>query len=132
MLTVKTYLDKSDINGIGVFSSEKIRKGQIVWEYFPLVDITYTEKQWKSLKLNLTDSSFEMINRYAYKEQGQYIVCLDNAQFMNHSAQFQNVGNTPDLKSMYALKDIAEGQEILCNYFEYSDADDSHLAMLKM
>ena len=33
MLRVKTYLDKSNIDGIGLFANENIKKGQILWQY---------------------------------------------------------------------------------------------------
>jgi hypothetical protein len=31
---------------------------------------------------------------------------------------------------MHARKDIPEGDELLCNYYEYSDPDDIHLQHL--
>lgn len=130
MLTVKTYLDKSPVSGIGLYANEDIPKGKIVWEYFPLVDITYTVQEWKELQQNVVPTSFKTIQNYAYKENNLHIVCTDNAQFMNHSSDEFNVTNTPDLKSMYASRNIKKGEELLCDYFEYSDADDHHAKKL--
>ena len=130
MLTVKTYLAKSFCDGIGIFAAEDIPKGKIIWEYFPMIDITYEELEWGYLEQNLDNKSFENLRKYAYKEGGKYIVCTDNAQFMNHDQNEYNVSNTTDLKSMYANRKIVKGEELLCNYREYSDNDDYHLQIL--
>ena len=51
---------------------------------------------------------------------------MDNAQFMNHSEFESNIANSGDLKSMKATRSIEKGEELLCDYFEYSDTDDHH------
>lgn len=132
MLTIKTIVKRSELHGLGVFASENISKGKVIWEYFPMIDITYSLEKWRELELNLAPASFETIKRYAYKENGVYVVCMDNAQFMNHSHEYYNVANTDDLKSMYATRDIAQGEELLCNYLEYSDDDDHHIQKLNL
>lgn len=128
---VKTYVTTSTINGLGLFAGEKIYKGKIIWEYFPLIDITYSLKEWNELRINLTTESFSMIRRYAYKEKDKFIVCMDNAQFMNHFVTEPNVANTEDLNSMFALRTIEKGEELVCDYMEYSDPDDFHVKNLK-
>ncbi len=131
MLKVQTYIGPSEVSGLGLFLDQDISQGECVWEYCDLVDITYSAEQWKRLKSHLSNESFKMIKRYAYKENGSYIVCMDNAQFMNHSSDEFNVVNNSDLLSMVASRDIKKGEELLCNYFEYSDEDDDHLKFLK-
>ena len=42
MLLVKTYLDKSLIHGVGVFADEFIKKGTLMWEFNPLIDVVLT------------------------------------------------------------------------------------------
>ncbi len=96
-----------------------------------MIDITYTQEEWENLKESLSSESFSVVNRYSYKENNLYILCTDNAQFMNHSVQKVNVANTDDLKSMFATRSIKKGEELLCNYFEYSDKDDFHVKKLK-
>lgn len=130
MLTVKTYLKQSPVEGIGLYAGQTIKKGEVIWEYFPLVDITYSPDEWLALLEKVNKHSLEFLKRYAYKENGIYIVCMDNAQFMNHSDEHFNLTNTSDLKSMYATRDIEENEELLCNYFEYSDEDDHHRIFL--
>lgn len=112
-------------------AKDYIPKGKVIWEYFPLIDITYSETEWREIQFNLSAPSYEKLEQYAYKERGRYIICVDNAQFMNHSEGEFNVTNTEDLKTMYAVRDIQPGEEILCNYFEYSDKDDVHRLRLQ-
>lgn len=45
MLLVNTYLDKSDIEGIGLFASNSIKKGDIVWKYNEITTIKWADKQ---------------------------------------------------------------------------------------
>lgn len=48
---------------------------------------------------------------------------------MNHSDSGYNVVNTA-ANTMLARCDIRRGEELLCNSFQYSDADDVHAERL--
>lgn len=130
MLKVDTYLDKSPVSGIGIFASEDIPKGKIVWEFNPWVDIVYSSEEWRDLKNEICSESFKQVVKYAYKSNGNYYVCVDSAQFMNHSTDQFNVGNNSENDTMFARRNIERGEELLCNYFEYCDADDHNLTIL--
>lgn len=132
MLLIRTYLAPSPISGIGLFTAEDIPKGKMIWDYFPPIDITFSPEEWNELSVNLSTPSFAMIRNYVYKENGKYILCTDNAQFMNHHSSSFNVVNTDDLKSMYALRNIEKDEELFCHYGDYSDADDYHRVSLKI
>lgn len=132
MLLIKTYLAPSQISGIGLFTSEFIPKGKMIWDYFPLIDITFNQDQWNQLQRNLSKPSFEVIRNYVYKENNKYILCMDNSQFMNHHSENYNIVNTEDLKSMYAARDIARDEELYCHYGQYSDPDDFHRVKLNV
>ena len=130
MLRVRTYIDRSAVHGIGVFAAEDIPEGALVWEYHPSVDVTYTSEQWAAMHGVCSDASLEQIGKYAYKEEGCHIVCVDNAQFMNHSPA-PNVHNDKTANLMRAMRHISRGEELLCDYFQYSDPDDPHLGFIK-
>jgi uncharacterized protein len=130
MLQIKTSLSNSPINGIGLFAEENVQKGKIIWSFSPLVDIVFNPAEWNDLQEKISKNSFDQIKKYAYKENNRYILCVDNAQFMNHSDTRYNVGNLKDGDIMIALNDIKKGDELVCNYFEYSDADDAHLKQI--
>jgi SET domain-containing protein len=112
MLTVKTYLDKSPIHGIGLFADEDISKGTVIWKYHGLtvhkLAIDIIHGGW-----NHPQSFIDHIKTYAWIENGFYYWCLDNGRFMNHSDN----SNTYETKiETIALVDIKKGEEITCNY----------------
>jgi uncharacterized protein len=114
MLCVKTRLGESRIEGVGLFAAEPIRKGSVVWRY----DLRF------DLKLDMRDIppsdtiTQQWLMRYGYQpnEEPVYIVCGDNARFMNHS-ETPNCDDVDDLT--VALVDIAEGDEITCDYARF-------------
>lgn len=129
MLKVATYLDVSAVHGIGIFAGENIAAGTVIWEFNPHVDLKYSPVEWEKLKKSVTTQSFAALERYSYKENDHYWLCLDNAQFMNHCDDSYNVINESACL-MRARWDIKPGEELLCNYFQYSDSDDKHLGCL--
>ena len=130
MLTVSTYLDRSALNGIGLFAAEDIQKDGIVWEFSPGIDLVFTVQEWKGLLARAAPPARRALRRYSYKSDNLLYLCLDNAQFMNHGGGMKNIGNNRNKDTMHALRDIAAGEELLCDYFEYSDADDFHLDLI--
>jgi len=130
MLTIKTYLDRSPIHGLGLFAGEPIPKGATVWAFHAAIDLAYSPDAWESLKQTVTPVCFAELQKYAYKQNGTYYICFDNAQFMNHATAEYNVGNNACDDTMYAMRDIAAGEELLCNYHDFCDADDCNLLLI--
>ncbi len=132
MLKVKTYLDRSTLHGIGLFAGQQIKTTQEVWVFQPLVDLVLEPRQWQAMEAELAAHSFNQVRQLAYKEDGRFFLCIDNAQFMNHCSTTYNVANLKEGNTMVALRDIEEGEELLCNYFEFCDHDDWSLQWLKV
>lgn len=111
MLLVKTYLDKSSIEGIGVFADEEIKEGTITWELNP-----YLDKILVGFTANPIESKF--IEKYSFKDKqtGKLILSMDNDRFTNHSED-PNTGPLRDGR-MIALRDILKGEEITSNYYD--------------
>jgi len=130
LLRVKTYLDKSHIHGIGLFAGEDISAGRVVWEFSPKVDLVFEPEQWSTFEGHCSAESFEQLRKYSYKEGEKYYICLDNAQFMNHCKESPNVINDYSGRLNHAARDIASGEELLCDYTEYCDPDDYNLALI--
>lgn len=123
MFTVKTRLEISKINGIGVFADEFIAKGTIVWKYQENFDITLDKKEFN----NLPKIAQDYIIHYNYynENEGGYILCGDNAKFTNHSIT-PNIEKLNNLETI-DIKDIKIGYEITENYFVFDE-----LANLKL
>ena len=128
MLLIKTFLDRSVLHGVGLFAGQNLIIGTLVWELNDLVDLKFTLGEWNFLKERISLQSFNNLLRLSYKENGFIYLCIDNAQFMNHSRTCCNISHDFAFKNrMYASRDILKGEELLCNYHEYSDPDDYHV-----
>jgi len=105
MLIVKTYLDKSEIHGIGLFADEDIEKGKVVGKI--------TNLDFKVNKISIANRYMDwMIDTYV--DKGEYIqTYMDNMRFMNHSED-PNCFDTENV--CIAIKDIKKGQELTCDY----------------
>jgi SET domain-containing protein len=119
MLLVETYLQPSPLEGLGVFAGKRIRKGTLVWTLDPATDLILSEAQ-------LADRPpvyRNYIRRYAYFDRGlnAYLLDGDHARFLNHSADPNLDFSGPD-GSGIAVRDIAPGEEILCDYGQFMDA----------
>jgi SET domain-containing protein len=123
VLLVKTYLAASAVHGIGVYAAEPIEEGAIIWAFNPVLDILVSPEQLASLP----DIGQNFLRKYAYPHAASpaYVLCADDARFMNHSDQ-------PNIRSIYpegdlhgldlAARLIQAGEELLCDYLTF-DAD---------
>jgi SET domain-containing protein len=115
MLTIKTKIKKSKIAGIGLFASQNIKKGTIVWKWSPITDFKITKGQFKSLP-RVTQKA---IMNYCYgNKKGEYVMCGDDARFFNHSNS-PNCSEGNDVKPTTAIRDIKMGEELTVDYYEF-------------
>lgn len=111
MLIIKTKLDKSSIHGIGLFTLEKIEKGQIIAKI--------NEFDFKIRKNSVPPKYVETFEFYSGVKGDYYQTYFDNMRFMNHST----TPNCIDAKNglCIAIKDIEEGEELTCDYTFFDD-----------
>lgn len=118
MFIVKTSLRSSFIQGLGCFADEPIKKGQVVWEFDPRLDIR--------IPLSVVESfppfMREHFRIYSYVElldgQETMVYCADFSKHMNHSDE-PNLFDTEDNLQEIAIRDIAAGEELTCNYYKF-------------
>jgi uncharacterized protein len=116
MMLVRTYLSNSAIEGVGIFAAEPIKAGDVIWRIEPKFDVFFTASDIEELPPHMQD----FIARYSYphmKKEGIWVLESDNGRFMNHS-EAPNTDFT-DFEQGFALRDIAAGEEITCNYYEF-------------
>lgn len=117
MLMINASAGRSRIHGRGLISREFISPGTVVWRLQPGFDVEMTKQQFEDLAPNAR----EQVARYIYTDvvTGNYILCSDDAKYMNHS-------DTPNTKTeghqTIAIAAIEPGQEITCNYYEFDAA----------
>lgn len=112
MFRIPTYVRTSELDGVGVFAAEPIPAGTRIWEFTEGVDLRMPPEMVEAIPEPLQTR----IRKYCYLEEdsGQYVLCGDNAKFMNHSFE----PNCDDSSGAYtmALRDIEAGEELTCDY----------------
>jgi hypothetical protein len=120
MLLVKTKIGPSAIAGIGLFADSFIPKGAYVWRFGRGFDIR-VDKDYPS---TLPEPARSFFMKYAYQipETLKYVLCADDARFLNHS----EIPNTrcvedPDDEdtASVAARDIQPGEELTIDYREF-------------
>lgn len=114
MLLVKTHLAPSTVHGIGLFASEFIAKGTVIWRFDDRIDRTFTRAEREALP----EPARGFVATYSYpREVGSDVHDLDgdHARFMNHSDE----PNTSCIVDTIASRDIQAGEELLCDYGEF-------------
>jgi SET domain-containing protein len=122
MMLVKTRVGPSAIHGLGLFAVEPIPRHTPVWRFLPEFDRAFSPTglaAWPPLaRAHLRWFAF------VSKTDGHLILSGDHACFMNHASP-PNTGAPPGAGApvtTVALRDIAAGEELTCDYFAF-DAD---------
>ena len=120
MFLVKTYLDKSTIDGIGLFALDDIKASTTIYKPSSGLDMVLSEDQFKKL-LPLEQGQ---IMHYGYLSSvtGKWNLAFDDIRFCNHSKD-------PNIKLSYhdyvTTRDIQAGEEIVCDYSEFEKLRES-------
>lgn len=122
MYTVKTYLDRSSIAGVGVFAGENVPKGTVIWTMVEGFDRVFTAEQFASFPVRAQ----EHIRRHGYLHRGVFYLDADHGPFTNHSDNPNSV--TLSQKEIVASRDIKKGEEITCNYYEFDEETEYKLS----
>lgn len=116
MLLVHTYVAPSTIEGVGVFASEPIASGALIWLLEPRLDRLFPIDELETLPA----AAQAFVRRYGYSsgdDRTKWVLELDNGRFMNHSTQPNTRFDAPD--GGYALRDIDAGEELTCDYGDF-------------
>ncbi len=116
MLLIDTFIGPSSIEGVGVFAAEPIKKGQLIYRFEPGFDRLISPGDLAQMP----DSIRRFVDRYTYPhpaQAGTVVLDADNGRHMNHS-QTPNT-DFRDAVFGYAIRDIAAGEEITCDYAEF-------------
>ena len=111
MFHVKTHLAESELQGIGLFSGEQIKKGTSIYSHNSELDINLSKEKFESL--DSSDKKFIMHYGYFNIKTDKWHLSWDNIRFCNHSYKpnMQETGN-----KICAIRDIQKGEELTQNY----------------
>jgi SET domain-containing protein len=116
MFIISTYIAKSEIEGVGVFTAEPIVKGQIISRFEPEFDRLVPTADYLAAPPHLK----ALLDRYAFPHplSPEFVVYeVDNSRFMNHSENPNT--DYSDFAAGVALRDIAAGEELTCDYNDF-------------
>lgn len=122
MMLIRTRVAPSLIHGLGLFAVELIARGTPVWRFQPGFDQELSPGQFAALPL-IAHEHLRWFGFFA-KESSHVVLNGDHGCFMNHSPT-PNTGALPNATApvtTVALRDIAAGEELTCDYFAF-DAD---------
>lgn len=128
MMLVPTRRQSSEIHGTGLFAVDPIPAGTPTWRFTPGLDLALHPDAVGAL----SDVARDWFVTYAYLDirTGLYVLCADDARFMNHS-DTPNVGGDYEQEPVFgmdvALRDIAAGEELLCDYRTFDRIDREQL-----
>ena len=127
MLTIKTKIGPSKIDGIGFFAYQPISKGTVVWKYDPSIDRLLSKDE----VMKLDGPIQERFHNYAFfdKKYNKYMFCGDDGRFFNHSDTPNCDDGEDDIT--IALCDIAEGEELTVDYRSFYGNIEDHKEVLK-
>lgn len=111
MLRVPTVVQPSPIAGMGLFTAVDLAPGTVVWEYQEGVD----SRLAPAVVAGFPEPYRSRVRHYLYlDESGLYVLCGDNARFMNHHPHPNCVD--PEGPHTLAARWIRAGEELTCDY----------------
>jgi SET domain-containing protein len=124
MIHINYKISISNVHGIGLFTEQDIKKGDLIYTPTPLLDVDLTQEEFDTL----THQEQKELRYYGYfnKKTSRWHVAYDAIRILNHSPKgIANVTQDEDM-TMTALRDISRGEEILQDYREIFLEDDEH------
>ncbi len=109
MLLVKTFVNNSSIEGLGLFAAEDIPANTQVWAYHEDFDKVLTEEKFNCLP----DWQRDFFKKYCFSCGDLLYYCIDDARFMNHS-RTPNTVDRPE--GTFTARNIRAGEELCCDY----------------
>lgn len=125
MLCVPTELRPSPIHGLGLFLLAPVAAGALIWRFDARIDRTYTDVEIHQIP----EPARTFLKNYAVfsAARGLWVACGDDARFINHARP----ATTRSLETAFgddlAVRDLACGEEITCDYRTICDAVDGDL-----
>jgi SET domain-containing protein len=124
MLLVKSFLKFSEIHGVGCFTAEDIKAGQVVWKLDPILDVEIDANKISEFPASVQSFLFMYAYGQITEEKKTFILCGDHARHMNHSEK-PNLIEAGDGNALnIAFRDIKAGEELTCDYNSF-DTDAS-------
>lgn len=125
MYLVKIMVQKSDIEGQGVFAAENIKKGSMIWKFDSEHDKSLPSSEFETLSADALEKLLRVAYYSSSSDSWIYPPEDDPARFTNHSER-NNISAVRDTSIsdevfFVANRDISKGEEIMNNYKEFDE-----------
>mgnify|MGYP006223956759 CR=1 FL=1 len=123
MIHIDYKLDKSDKHGIGLFTDQYIKEGEVIYTASPLLDVNITQEQFDQLS-DREKKEFQWWGFFDEPSQ-KWHVDFDVSKFINHSFD-GNITQSEEYEDAHliAKRDIEKGEELTQNYLEFESEED--------
>ncbi len=123
MIHISYKLDKSIHHGIGLFTTEDIPAGTLVYSASPLLDLEITNDVY----MNLSEQEKNEIRYWGFWIESKQVwhVDFDMSKFINHSPN-ANLSQDQSHEDAYLISTrvIQSGEELTQNYLEFETLED--------
>lgn len=120
MLMVETELRASQIHGIGVFVTQPVGAGELIWRFDSRIDRVFSDQELREMPEHL--QTFLRTYSTLHRDLGLWVLCGDNGRHFNHS----DIPNTRSLGIAFgddvAACDLEPGTELTSDYRTICDA----------
>jgi hypothetical protein len=119
MMMVETELRPSGIHGIGVFLTEPVKAGALIWRFDSRIDRVYSEEEIESLP--------PLARRYlrTYSTWNEavrlWVLCGDNGRHFNHADVPNTLSDGIAFGTDVAAVDLPAGAELTSDYATICD-----------
>ncbi|MEO7364727.1 MAG: SET domain-containing protein [Sphingomicrobium sp.] len=120
MLMVETELRPSSIHGLGVYLTESVRSGQLIWRFDSRIDRVFSNAELTEMPERF--QAFLRTYSTFHHGLGLWVLCGDNGRHFNHS-------DSPNTRSLgiafgddVAAADLPAGTELTSDYRTICDA----------
>lgn len=116
-------MKESGLHGVGLFSDQTIKQGELVYTASPLLDLNITQQEFDTLNQNEKD---ELLWWGFFDQPSQmWHVDFDVSKFINHSYEASlTQAKDHDEAYLVAARDISAGDELTQNYLEFETQAD--------
>ncbi len=123
MIHIDYKLKTSELHGIGLFTAQNIKQGEVIYTASPILDLNITREQFDLLEQKEKD---EILWWGFFDEPSQmWHVDFDVSKFINHSYEPSvTQDSNHDEAYLVAARDINPGEELTQNYLEFETAED--------
>ncbi len=119
MMMVDSELRQSGIHGIGIFLTEAVPKGGLIWQFDSRIDRVYSAEEVACLP----ERSQAFLRVYSTWHEGVklWVLCGDNGRHFNHADEPNTISDGAAFGTDVAAFDLPAGTELTSDYRSICD-----------